>query len=58
VLKYGNTEFGLKRIVGITVPSNSNSIRLLERLGMRYEGLFPFSKEKIESKFFAIEFEE
>lgn len=28
---------GLERIVAITVPDNESSIRLLEKLGMRFE---------------------
>ena len=37
VLKYGRTDLGLKRIVAITTPSNSNSKSLLTRLGFIFE---------------------
>jgi [ribosomal protein S5]-alanine N-acetyltransferase len=37
VLKYGHDNLGLKRIVGIVSPHNAASIRILEKLGMKYE---------------------
>jgi RimJ/RimL family protein N-acetyltransferase len=37
VLHYGQTELGLARIVAITLPENKASIRLLEKLGLRFE---------------------
>ena len=36
-LDYGRTIHGLKRIVAVTSPTNASSIRLLEKLGLRYE---------------------
>jgi [ribosomal protein S5]-alanine N-acetyltransferase len=38
VLEHGHRDFGLKRIVAITSPHNDASIKLLERMGMRFEG--------------------
>jgi [ribosomal protein S5]-alanine N-acetyltransferase len=37
VLEYGRSEFGLKRIVAITDPDNAGSIRVLQKIGMRFE---------------------
>jgi RimJ/RimL family protein N-acetyltransferase len=37
VIENGRTIFGLTRIVGVTAPDNQISIRLLEKLGLRYE---------------------
>jgi RimJ/RimL family protein N-acetyltransferase len=37
VLKYGFTEVGLDRIVGISHPQNKASIRVLEKIGLKYE---------------------
>ncbi|MEM9597236.1 MAG: GNAT family N-acetyltransferase [Acidobacteriota bacterium] len=37
VLNYGVKTHGLKRVVGITQPSNAGSIRVLEGIGLRYE---------------------
>lgn len=37
VLDYGRSQFGLKRIVAIANPDNAGSIRVLEKIGMRFE---------------------
>lgn len=37
VLKLAKEKFKLKRIVAITLPTNINSIKLLEKLGLTYE---------------------
>lgn len=49
VMDWGKTKLGLQRIVAITNPDNGNSTRLLEKLGLKKEGLItlPGSDEKI-----------
>ena len=37
VLKLAKEKFNLKKIVAITLPTNHNSIKLLEKLGLTYE---------------------
>jgi RimJ/RimL family protein N-acetyltransferase len=37
VLRWGSRDLGLERIVAITAPGNVASIRLLEKLGFRFE---------------------
>lgn len=37
VMKYGYSTLGVGRIVGLTSEDNSPSIRVLEKLGMKYE---------------------
>jgi len=37
VLKLAKEKFNLKKIVAITLPSNTNSIKLLEKLGLSFE---------------------
>jgi RimJ/RimL family protein N-acetyltransferase len=37
-LDYGRRELGLARIVAITPPDNEASIRVLETIGLRFEG--------------------
>ncbi|MEQ9443566.1 MAG: GNAT family N-acetyltransferase [Cyclobacteriaceae bacterium] len=37
VLHYGHTTLGLKHLIGIVSPENPDSIRLLTKLGLRYE---------------------
>lgn len=52
VMTYARTVLGLTRIVGITLPSNQNSIRLLEKLGLRFEESIRFSPEGEETLLF------
>ena len=37
VMAYGKAVLGLKRMVAITSPENNASVRLLEKLGLRFE---------------------
>ncbi len=55
VLAEGRGEFGLRRIVAITSPDNEPSIRLLGRLGFRFEGLTRLSESEPPVKLFASE---
>lgn len=52
-LKYGHEEQDLKRILAITSLENQASSRLLEKIGMNYEGTIILDKEKL--KLFASE---
>jgi RimJ/RimL family protein N-acetyltransferase len=36
-MEYGRNTLGLKRIVAITSPDNHESIRVLEKIGLRFE---------------------
>lgn len=36
-LQYGFDELGLQRIIGLVMPANAASIRVLTKVGMRYE---------------------
>ena len=38
VLEHAVRDFALERIAGIVSPANAGSIRVLEKLGLRYEG--------------------
>ena len=53
VMEYGRTTIGLKRIVGMTAPDNCRSIRLLEKLGLRYERMVQLPTFDAPSKLFA-----
>jgi RimJ/RimL family protein N-acetyltransferase len=55
VLNYGRTEFGLKRIVAITNPDNAGSIRVLHKIGMRFERMITVSEGEPEIQLLAIE---
>ena len=54
--EYAKNVIGLKRLVAIVDPTNEGSIRVLEKLGMRYEKMVQLSADDIELKFFAIDF--
>ena len=53
VMDYGRTVHGLKRIVGFTAPDNHRSIKLLEKLGLRFEKMMQLPGYESESKVFA-----
>jgi len=53
VMRFAHDVLGLKRIVAVTNPDNIGSIRLLERLGMRFERLARLSDDGPELKLFA-----
>lgn len=52
VMKYGREELGLRRIVAITSPDNDASIRLLEKIGLRFEGMIKLSEDQSEVRVF------
>ena len=54
ILKNGNGEHGLQRIIAVTSPTNSGSIRLLESLGFEYEKMVELYG--IDNKLFGYEF--
>ncbi len=55
VLDYGRREFGLKRIVAITNPDNAGSIRVLEKIGMRFERMITVTEGAPEIQLLASE---
>jgi len=55
VMAYGRSVLGLRRIVAITSPDNEASIRLLEKLGMRFESMVRLSEDSSEVRLFASE---
>ena len=55
VLAWGQGELGLHRIVALTNPDNERSIRVLEKLGMRFEQLLWLSEDSPMLKLFAVE---
>jgi RimJ/RimL family protein N-acetyltransferase len=53
VLAYARERLGLRRVVAITDAGNQSSIRLLEKLGFRYERMFSLPGDTSEVKLFA-----
>lgn len=52
VIEYGRNALGLKRIVAITSVDNESSIKLLEKLGLRFEGVVKLSDDAEEVNLF------
>jgi RimJ/RimL family protein N-acetyltransferase len=55
VMAYGKGALGLKRVVAITTADNHRSARLLEKMGLRFEGVVKTPDEGKEVRLFAIE---
>jgi RimJ/RimL family protein N-acetyltransferase len=53
VLKYAKETLGLKRILGIVNPDNAASIRVLEKLGLKFESMVKMPQDNFEIKLFA-----
>lgn len=56
VLDYCKTEFHLKRILGITLETNTASIHLLEKLGLTFEKKFIYESSKEELLLYALNY--
>ena len=54
VLDDGRYRLGIQRIVAVTSPDNGESIRLLNKLGMRFEQMIQLSTNSSENKLFSI----
>ena len=46
VLEYGFSELGLEKVLGLTAEQNYGSIRILKRLGFKFEEKFLFNNTK------------
>lgn len=53
VKDFARDALGLKRLVAITDPANQGSIRVLEKIGLKYEKMVRLSADDIELKLFA-----
>lgn len=53
VKEYARDVVGLKRLVAITDPENQASIRVLEKIGLRFEKMVRLSEDDIELKLLA-----
>jgi RimJ/RimL family protein N-acetyltransferase len=47
MLSHGHQALGLPRILAITAPDNTSSIRLLEELGMRFVEQIPYTDDEV-----------
>lgn len=53
VLDYGRRALGMQRVVAITSPGNQDSIKLLQRIGFRFERMLRLADEGDEVNLFA-----
>ncbi len=53
VMAYGKSALGLNRIVAVTTPENHSSIKVLEKLGFRFEQMVRLSVDAMEIKLLA-----
>lgn len=53
VLKFAKESVGLKRVLGIVNPENAASIRVLEKLGLKFESMVKMPQDNFEIKLFA-----
>lgn len=54
-LSWGFDCLGLDRIVALTAPENLASMRILERIGLRFERMVRYTADGAESRLFAVE---
>ena len=52
MIDYGRDAFGLKRIVAITSPENEASMRLLGKLGLKFEQMIKLTEDQPEVRLF------
>ena len=55
VVAYARDVLGLKRLLAITSPDNSVSMRVLEKLGMRFEGMVSLTPDEPPVRLFAVD---
>lgn len=48
VVRYGFESLGLDRIIGLVLPENAASIRVLEKVGMRCEGMVEYLGDQVQ----------
>ena len=53
VLDYGRKVLGMRRVVAITSPDNQDSIKLLQRIGFRFERMLRMADDDEEVNLFA-----
>src|ERR1700716_2219050 len=55
VITYASERLGLKRVVAVVNADNQSSIRLLEKMGFKYERMVRLSEGAAEIKLFAVD---
>jgi RimJ/RimL family protein N-acetyltransferase len=55
VLRHGQRKFGLSRVIGVVSEGNQASIRVLEKLGMRYQRMYAMYPGQPEVRLYSID---
>ena len=55
-VELGARKFGLNRVIGVVSEHNAASIRVLEKLGMRFERMYPMHPGEPEVRLYSLEF--
>jgi RimJ/RimL family protein N-acetyltransferase len=55
IMAYTRERLGLKRVLGITLPENSSSIKLLKKIGLRYDRMLRLTEGEREVMLFTTE---
>ena len=55
VLEHARDELGIERLLAVTAENNERSMRLLEKLGMRQEGMVRLAEEEPECRLFGLD---
>jgi len=58
VLNEARHGLGLRRVTAITSPGNEASIRLIEKLGLHYEGMITMPPENEERRLYSVEWDQ
>ena len=53
-VQHGARKFGLKRIIGVVSDHNGASIRVLEKVGMRFERMYPMRPDEPEVRLYGM----
>ena len=51
-MAHGRRDFGMERVLAVVSSDNASSIRLLERLGLKFEGMIRMSEDEEEIRLF------
>lgn len=54
--EYAQKVVGLKRVVAIVDPANPGSVRVLEKIGMKFEKMVHLPEDEIDLKLFSVDF--
>jgi len=53
VLVYARETLGIKRVAGITTPDNNGSIRVLEKIGLKFRKVVKLPEDDVELNFYS-----